>query len=55
MISGYPACASIAPGGHLVLHIATDATRFRVIFYRWGDGFIPVRETGWLPGKHAAP
>jgi hypothetical protein len=55
MISGYPACASIAPGGRLVLHIATDATRFRVIFYRWGDGFIPVRETGWLPGKHAAP
>jgi hypothetical protein len=55
MISGYPASASVAPGERLVLHIATDAARFRVIFYRWGDGFIPVRETGWLPGKPAEP
>ena len=55
MISGYPARASVAPGEHLVLHIATDAARFRVIFYRWGDGFVPARETAWLPGRHAAP
>lgn len=55
MISGYPVRASVAPGEHLVLHIATDAARFRVIFYRWDDGFVPVRETGWLPGRHAEP
>jgi hypothetical protein len=55
VISGYPARASVAPGERLVLHIATDAARFRVTFYRSGDGFMPVHETGWLPGRHAAP
>jgi hypothetical protein len=55
MIQGYPSRASVMPGGQLVLHIATDAPRFRVLFYRWGDGFTPVHETRWLEGQYAAP
>ena len=55
MIQGYPAQAGMAPGERLVLHIATDAARFRVRFFRWGDGFVPMHETGWLAGAAAAP
>jgi len=53
MIRGYPARASLAPGERLVLHIATDAPRFRVRFLRWGDGFRLMHESLWLPGKDA--
>lgn len=55
MISGYPHNASVSPGDELLLHISTDAPRFRIVFHRWADGFIPVHETGWLPGKRAEP
>lgn len=55
MIRGYPARAGVAPGELLVLHVATDAPRFRVLFYRWGDGLLRVSETGWLAGEHAVP
>jgi hypothetical protein len=55
MIQGYPDRASVAPGERLVLHVATDAPRFRVSFYRYGDGFALMRESRWLAGKHAAP
>ena len=52
MIHGYPQRASVAPGERLVLHVATDAPRFRVVFYRWGEGLTRMQESGWLPGKH---
>ena len=55
MIQGYPARAGVAPGESLVLHISTDAVRFRVLFYRWGDGLLPMHETGSLAGKCADP
>jgi hypothetical protein len=55
MIQGYPACAGVAPGESLVLHVSTDAPRFRVVFYRWGDGLIRMHETRWLAGEHAPP
>jgi hypothetical protein len=55
VINGYPARAGVAPGERLVLHIATNAPRFRVIFYRWGDGLLRVHETPWLAGKWAPP
>jgi hypothetical protein len=55
VIQGYPARAGVAPGERLVLHISTDAARFRVLFYRWGDGLLPVHETGWLAGKYVEP
>jgi hypothetical protein len=53
MIRGYPHTPSVAPGERLVLHVATDSARFRVGFYRWGDGFEPVWRSGWLPGERA--
>lgn len=55
MIQGYPFQASISPGDTLLLHISTDAPRFRVAFHRWADGFIPMQETGWLEGRYAEP
>lgn len=53
MIRGYPACVSVVPGERLVLHVSTDGPRFRVVFYRWGDGLVPMHESGWLPGVQA--
>ncbi|HYD95579.1 MAG TPA: N,N-dimethylformamidase beta subunit family domain-containing protein [Noviherbaspirillum sp.] len=55
MIQGYPARASVAPGERLTLHIATDAARFRVVFYRWHGGMQPMHESRWLTGRQAAP
>jgi hypothetical protein len=55
VIHGYPARAGLAPGERLVLHISTDASHFRVLFYRWGTGLLLVRETGWLAGEYASP
>lgn len=55
MIQGYPARAGVAPGELLVLHISTDAPRFRVVFYRWADSLQRVFETGWLAGEHVPP
>ena len=53
MIRGYPARPSAVPGERVVLHIATDAPRFRIRFWRWGDGPALVHESEWLPGKNA--
>jgi hypothetical protein len=53
MIRGYPRCASVRPGERLVLHVATDSQRFRVNFYRCGDGLALVHRSGWLPGERA--
>lgn len=55
MIQGYPARASVAAGETLTLHVSTDSARFRVLFYRWAEGFVPMHETWWLAGKHAEP
>lgn len=55
MIRGYPSRASVAPGERLVLHVSTNAARFRAIFFRWGDGFQPVRASRWLSGKQVEP
>jgi hypothetical protein len=55
VIHGYPARAGVLPGARLVLHVATDAPRFRVIFYRWSDGLARMHETQWLAGKPAPP
>jgi hypothetical protein len=53
MIHGYPERPSVAPGQPLVLHVATDAPRFRVAFHLWRDGFVPMGELGWQPGVDA--
>jgi hypothetical protein len=55
MISGYPRRASVLPGEPLVLHVATDSLRFRVNFLRWANGFVPMQQSGWLPGERALP
>jgi hypothetical protein len=55
VIHGYPARAGVAPGESLVLHISTDAARFRVLFYRWGERLLLMHETSWLAGKYALP
>lgn len=54
MIRGYPRHASVLPGSALTLHVATDSTRFRVTFHRWGDGPQPAWQSSWLAGV-AAP
>ncbi|HEX7635110.1 MAG TPA: N,N-dimethylformamidase beta subunit family domain-containing protein [Noviherbaspirillum sp.] len=38
-----------------MLHVSTDAPRFRVVFHRYGNGSFPVHETHWLTGTYAAP
>lgn len=53
MIQGYPAKPSVSPGEPLRLHVATDARRFRVCVYRWGDGFLPMGASAWWPGASA--
>lgn len=53
MIQGYPDQASLAPGEGLVLHVATDASRFRIRIYRWHTDFVPVWESAWLRGQAA--
>lgn len=53
MIRGYPAWPSVAPGRTLVLHVSTDAPRFRVAFHRWWDGFERRHVTDWMEGVNA--
>jgi hypothetical protein len=36
-----------------VLHVSTDQPRFRVHFYRWGDGMEPLMRSDWLHGELA--
>ena len=55
MIRGYPHRASVAPGETLVLHVSTDAARFRINVYRWHDGPMPVFRSRPLPGRDAPP
>lgn len=38
-----------------MLHVATDAPRFRVAFLRWRNGFEPVDISPWLEGRAAPP
>ncbi len=53
MIHGYPANASVWPGQRLVLHVSTDAMRFRVGFYRWGGELIHMFTSDWVAGERA--
>jgi hypothetical protein len=53
VIGGYPKGASVAPGETLVLHVSTDAPRFRVHVFRWAEDFVPVATTEWMPGRYA--
>jgi hypothetical protein len=55
VIRGYPGRPSVAPGEKLTLHVSTDASRFRVAFHRWGDGFQLMQESDWQAGVNAPP
>ncbi|MDQ6933381.1 MAG: hypothetical protein M3160_09450 [Candidatus Eremiobacteraeota bacterium] len=57
LIRAYPAKPTIASGTSLTLHVATDAARFRVEFYRCGATFEPMHHaaTGWFDGQDAKP
>ncbi len=55
VIQGYPATASVAAGEPVVLHVSTSAARFRVQFYRWGTGAVPVLLSDWIGGQYAEP
>ncbi|WP_426103626.1 N,N-dimethylformamidase beta subunit family domain-containing protein [Massilia sp. TSP1-1-2] len=53
MIHGYAASASVWPGQRLVLHVSTDATRFRVGFYRWAGKLVHMFTSSWVDGERA--
>ena len=53
MILGYAASASVWPGQRLVLHVSTDAARFRVGFYRWVGELAHMFTSGWVGGECA--
>jgi hypothetical protein len=54
MIEGFPRRPSVFPGEELLLHVATDAPRFRVEVHRWGARATPVARSGWLDGADRA-
>ena len=56
MIRGYPGTPSLYPGDQLVLHVSTDAPRFRVELWRQGgtlehmaDGDSPPQTGALFP------
>ena len=53
MIHGYAASASVWPGQRLVLHVATDAARFRIAFYRWSGKLVHLLTSDWVGGERA--
>jgi len=59
MLRAYPACVSVRPGTDLVLHVAGDTMRFRVLFQRWGalptlQGVSRWRDTVMAPDANSA-
>lgn len=53
MIFGYAGKASVWPGQRLMLHVSTDAARFRIMLYRWVGELLHVFSSDWLPGIRA--
>jgi hypothetical protein len=53
MIEGFPHEPTVVPGGHLDLHVSTDAPAFRVELYRWGAEPAYRGGSDWLDGRHA--
>jgi hypothetical protein len=59
MIRAYPRHPSVLPGDTLTLHVASApphvrGARFRVNFYRWGDGPQRMLQGNWLPAATVA-
>ncbi len=55
MLRAFPREPTVAAGGVLVLHVATDAPRYRVRLERWSDRCEVVLEAGPLAGADAPP
>ncbi|MFE2104918.1 N,N-dimethylformamidase beta subunit family domain-containing protein [Kitasatospora sp. NPDC059463] len=56
MTEGYLGRESVVPGEELTVHVSTDAARFRLRFYRLGEGVELLAESGPYPGsRHPAP
>ncbi len=53
MISGYAARASVWPGQRLLLHVSTDAARFRIAFHRWAGKLVHMHTSTWVGGESA--
>ena len=54
MIAGYAASASIWPGQRLLLHVSTDAARFRVALYRWTGRMMHMLTSHWMDGERSS-
>ena len=50
MIQGYPDQPSLFPGETLSFHVSTDASQFRVEFYRHGTQLVFQFMTHWMTG-----
>jgi hypothetical protein len=50
MIQGYPDQPSIFPGERLSFHVSTDASQFRVEFYRHSTELVYQFMSQWVPG-----
>ena len=55
MIRGYCAYPSVRRGEPLVLHVSTDAPRFRAVFFRCAEHLVRMGESGTLTGKRVEP
>ncbi len=56
MIRAYPRHASMVAGEDLQLHVSTDAPRFRVVCYRYGEHYERMGDPSpWLAGVQAQP
>jgi len=55
VLRAFPREPSVDAGGRLVLHVATDAPRYRVRIERWSDRAQPVHEAGPFEGANAPP
>ncbi len=55
VLRAFPAEPTVDAGGTLVLHVATDAPRYRVRLERWSDVGRIVHEAGPFAGEPAPP
>jgi hypothetical protein len=55
VLRAFPQEPSVDAGGSLVLHVATDAPRYRVRLERWNERCEPVLEAGPFDGHQVPP
>jgi len=55
VLRAFPREPSVEAGGELLLHVATDASSYRVRLERWDERALPVLEAGPFDGENAPP